>query len=102
MGKRLTLRDNFCGTFCLLKRLVGLRAVLFGGNANESANAGFSYSNSNNTPSNSNTNYSSHLSDSQNNVVETDDPGSCQNMTIQKRTGSENERSRSEKQIIKR
>lgn len=35
--------------------------VLFGGNANNGANAGFAYANSNNTPSNSNTNIGSHL-----------------------------------------
>ncbi|MDR0659086.1 MAG: hypothetical protein LBG18_09200 [Mediterranea sp.] len=35
--------------------------VLFGGDANNRANAGFSYANSNNTPSATNTNISSHL-----------------------------------------
>lgn len=35
--------------------------VLFSGNANNRANAGFSYANSNNTPSNTNANISSHL-----------------------------------------
>ena len=35
--------------------------VLFGGNANNGANAGFSYANSNNTPSNTNANIRSHL-----------------------------------------
>lgn len=37
------------------------RGVLFGGNANNSANAGFSYANTNNTASNTNTNVSSQL-----------------------------------------
>nr|DAI22996.1 MAG TPA: hypothetical protein [Caudoviricetes sp.] len=36
-----------------------LRGVLFGGNANNSSNAGFSYANSNNTPSNTNANIGS-------------------------------------------
>ena len=35
--------------------------VLFGGNANNSANAGFSYANTNNTASNTNANVSSQL-----------------------------------------
>ena len=35
--------------------------VLFSGNANNGANAGFAYANSNNTPSNTNTNIGSHL-----------------------------------------
>ncbi len=35
--------------------------MLFGGNANNGANAGFTYANSNNTPSNTNTNIGSHL-----------------------------------------
>lgn len=35
--------------------------VLFGGNANNSANAGLAYANSNNTPSNTNANIGSHL-----------------------------------------
>ena len=38
-----------------------LRAVLFGGNANNGANAGFAYSNSNNAPSNTNANIGSRL-----------------------------------------
>lgn len=37
------------------------RGVLFSGNANNGANAGFSYANSNNTPSLTNANVSSHL-----------------------------------------
>ncbi len=37
------------------------RGVLFGGNANNSANAGFANANSNNTPSNANTNIGSQL-----------------------------------------
>lgn len=41
--------------------LVVLRGVLFSGNANNGANAGFSYANSNNTPSNTNANIGSHL-----------------------------------------
>ena len=45
-----------------MKRKVGCPCgVLFGGNANNGANAGFAYANSNNTPSNSNTNIGSHL-----------------------------------------
>lgn len=45
-----------------MKRKVGCPCgVLFGGNANNSANAGLAYANSNNTPSNSNTNIGSHL-----------------------------------------
>jgi hypothetical protein len=36
--------------------------VLFSGNANNGANAGFSYSNTNNAPSNTNTNIGSQLS----------------------------------------
>jgi len=44
------------------KRLaVSERGVLFGGNANNGANAGFAYANSNNTPSNTNANIGSHL-----------------------------------------
>lgn len=35
--------------------------VLFSGNANNRANAGFSYANSNNIPSNTSANISSHL-----------------------------------------
>lgn len=35
--------------------------VLFSGNANNGANAGFAYANSNNTPSNTNANIGSHL-----------------------------------------
>lgn len=35
--------------------------LLFGGNANNRANAGFVYANSNNTPSNTSTNIRSHL-----------------------------------------
>lgn len=35
--------------------------MLFGGNANNGANAGFSYSNSNNSPSNANANIRSQL-----------------------------------------
>ena len=35
--------------------------VLFSGNANNGANAGFVYANSNNTPSNANANIGSHL-----------------------------------------
>ena len=38
-----------------------LRAVLFGGNANNGANAGFANSNSNNDPSNTNANIGSRL-----------------------------------------
>lgn len=38
-----------------------LRAVLLGGNANNSSNAGLSNVNSNNDPSNSNTNYGSRI-----------------------------------------
>jgi hypothetical protein len=45
----------------IVKRLVALRGVLLGGNANNGANAGLSYVNSNNTPSNTSTNVSSHL-----------------------------------------
>lgn len=41
------------------KRLVCSCGVLFGGNANNSANAGFGYANSNNTPSNTNANIGS-------------------------------------------
>ena len=37
------------------------RGVLFSGNANNGANAGFAYANSNNTPSNTNANIGSHL-----------------------------------------
>lgn len=37
------------------------RGVLFSGNANNGANAGFAYANSNNTPSNTNTNIGFHL-----------------------------------------
>ena len=35
--------------------------LLFGGNANNGANAGFAYANSNNAPSNTNANIGSHL-----------------------------------------
>ena len=38
-----------------------LRAVLFGGNANNGANAGFAHSNSKNDPSNTNANIGSRL-----------------------------------------
>ena len=37
------------------------RGVLFSGNANNGANAGFAYANSNNTPSNTNTYFGSRL-----------------------------------------
>lgn len=37
------------------------RGLLFSGNANNSANAGFSYSNANNSPTNANANISVHL-----------------------------------------
>ena len=37
------------------------RGALFGGNANNGANAGLAYVNSNNAPSNSNANIGSHL-----------------------------------------
>lgn len=36
------------------------RGVLFSGNANNGANAGFVYANANNTPSNANANIASH------------------------------------------
>lgn len=39
-----------------------LRGVYWGGNANNSANAGFAYANSNNEPSNTNANIGSQLS----------------------------------------
>lgn len=42
----------------MVGRLCG---VLFSGNANNGANAGFVYANSNNTPSNTNANIGSHL-----------------------------------------
>ena len=45
-----------------MKQQVGRpRGVLFSGNANNGANAGFVYANSNNTPSNTNANIGSHL-----------------------------------------
>jgi hypothetical protein len=45
----------------MIKKVGCSCGLLFGGNANNRANAGFGYANSNNTPSNSNTNISSHL-----------------------------------------
>lgn len=44
-----------------MKKVGRSRGVLFGGNANNRANAGFVYANSNNAPSNTNANISSHL-----------------------------------------
>lgn len=41
------------------KRVVRCRGVLFSGNANNGANAGFVYANTNNTPSNTNANIGS-------------------------------------------
>jgi hypothetical protein len=47
---------------CIMNKKVGCSCgVIFSGNANNSANAGFSYANSNNTPSVANTNIRSHL-----------------------------------------
>jgi hypothetical protein len=101
MKRMLTLRDKFCSTFCLL-RLVVLLGVLLSANANESANCRLAYANTNNTPSLSNTNVSSRLSYSHETkkIMRNNDLGSCQNTNLQKRAGSENERARSEKQII--
>ncbi len=42
-------------------RLIISIAVLFGGNANNGSNAGFTYANSNNAPSNANANIGSRL-----------------------------------------
>lgn len=44
-----------------MSKAVRLCGLLFGGNANNGANAGFAYANSNNTPSNANANIGSHL-----------------------------------------
>jgi hypothetical protein len=44
-----------------MKKVVCFWGVLFGGNANNSANAGLVYANTNNTPSNTNTNIGSQL-----------------------------------------
>jgi hypothetical protein len=43
----------------MIKRVVCFWGVLFSGNANNSANAGFAYANTNNTASNTNANISS-------------------------------------------
>jgi hypothetical protein len=45
----------------MIKRVVCFWGVLFGGNANNSANAGFAYANTNNTASNTNANIGSQL-----------------------------------------
>lgn len=44
-----------------MRLFVSFLGVMFGGNANNSSNAGLSYSNTNNTPSNTNTNIGSQL-----------------------------------------
>lgn len=44
-----------------IHRSVAHGGVLFGGNANNGTNAGFTYANSNNTPSNANTNIASRI-----------------------------------------
>jgi retron-type reverse transcriptase len=58
-----------------MKKVVYFWGVLFGGNANNSANAGFVYANTNNTPSNTNTNVSSQLCLE---IYKSKDLGSCQ------------------------
>ena len=45
----------------MIKQVGRSCGVLFSGNANNGANAGFAYANSNNTPSNTNANIGSHL-----------------------------------------
>jgi hypothetical protein len=57
------------------KEVVCFWGVLFGGNANNSANAGFAYANTNNTPSLTNTNVSSQLCLE---IYKSKDRGSCQ------------------------
>ena len=66
-----------------------MRGVLFGGNANNRANAGFVYANSNNTPSNANANISSHLYFSKwnNNIEERRPCHLAEHITIQKGVG---------------
>ena len=44
-----------------MKKVVRCRGVLFGGNANNGANAGFVYANTNNAASNTNANIGSQL-----------------------------------------
>ena len=78
-----------------MKQQVGRpRGVLFSGNANNGANAGFVYANSNNTPSNTNANIGSHLclklyedrlkrSDI---ITESDNPATWQKISITERS----------------
>jgi hypothetical protein len=61
-----------------MKQVVYFWGVLFGGNANNSANAGFVYANTNNVPSNTNTNISSQLCLK---IYKSKDLGSCQKIT---------------------
>jgi hypothetical protein len=67
----------------MIKKVGCSCGVLFGGNANNSANAGFSYANSNNTPSNTNTNIGSHLwfSKVKNKIKGSNDLAAWQKMT---------------------
>lgn len=83
------------------KRLVTLRGVLFSGNANNSANAGFTYANSNNTPSNANTNIGSHLCFSKVKKNKSNDHATWQNKTSERcwYPGYSGENSEYEKQI---
>jgi hypothetical protein len=59
------------------KKVVCFWGVLFGGNANNSANSGLVYANTNNTPSLTNTNVSSQLCFK---IYKSKDRGSCQKM----------------------
>lgn len=61
-----------------MKRVVCFWGVLFGGNANNSANAGCSYANTNNTPSLTNTNVSSRLCLK---IYRSKNLGACQKIT---------------------
>ena len=82
-----------------MKILVGYPCgVLFGGNANNGANAGLAYANSNATPSNANANISSHLYFLKN--KKDIDLASWQKInSLKKGVGSESECSQKGKQI---
>jgi hypothetical protein len=60
------------------KKVVCFWGVLWSGDANNSANAGFVYVNTNNVPTNTNTNISSQLCEE---IYKSKDLGSCQKRT---------------------